>query len=149
MSVVLNKDGLEGYTLKATYDLGYTEMYHYEFEEFNFPTIMDDYTADSYNLFHKNCRFFSLELLNILKPSDAVIGRRVLTELNKMSLTIERYVSPIKMIFNPIGRLYVTYSILSLLRAYYCVITHINSTSKDYFLSVLFIVLAINWVTRR
>ena len=149
VSVVLNKDGLEGYTLKATYDLGFSEMYDYEFEEFNFPAIMDDYTAESYNLFHRNCRFFSLEILNILKPSNQTSGTRVLQELNKMSLTIERYVRPLQLIFNPFGRLYITYVMLSLLHAYYYVINNFHSKSKDYLLIVLFIVLTIHWVSRR
>ena len=51
VSVVTNKDGLEGYDLCATYNLGYADIFEYEFQEFCFPQLETDYTAENYNLY--------------------------------------------------------------------------------------------------
>ena len=84
-SVVLNKDGLEGYTLIATYELGYADIYEYEFDEFYVPDIIQEFTAEEYHLFENNCRHYALHLINILKPAKSDIRIKVLQDLNNMS----------------------------------------------------------------
>ena len=88
VSVVTNKDGLEGYDLCATYNLGYADIFEYEFQEFCFPQLETDYTAKNYDLYKHNCRYFSLDVIHLLRPSRAEIGVKVLEELNNMSSII-------------------------------------------------------------
>ena len=138
ISTVQNKDGLDGYTLVATYDLGYADIYEYEFEEFYAPDIMMEYTADDYQLFHRNCRFFSLEILNILKPSDAEIGRRVLQDLNRMSTNLSRVVQPVRSFNNTVFK--IISAVLLITSVYYGKILPMSGNCKDYTIIVLLIV---------
>ena len=89
-SVVLNKDELEGYTLISTFDLGWSDLFEYEFEYFT-KYLNEDFTSEKYHLFQNNCRHYSFNLLKILKPSKGYIGVKILQELNGMSELIGKY----------------------------------------------------------
>ena len=91
VSDVTNKDGLEGYELCATFNLGYADIFEYEFQEFYFPRLEKEYTDENYNLYTHNCRFFALNVINLLQPSKAEVGIQVLEDLNNMSIELGKY----------------------------------------------------------
>ena len=91
VSDIKNKDGLEGYELCATFNLGYADIFEYEFQEFCFPKLEQEYTDENYNLYTHNCRFFALDVINLLKPSKAEVGIQVLEDLNNMSTILGEY----------------------------------------------------------
>ena len=88
-SVVLNKDGLDGYTLISTFELGYTDLLEYEFDLFT-RYMREDFNSEDYHFFRNNCRHYAFELVKILKPSRMVIGLKILRNLNNMSELIGR-----------------------------------------------------------
>ena len=90
-SVVLNKDGLEGYTLVSTYDLGYSDLFEYEFELYT-KYLNEDFTPEKYHIFQNNCRHYAFNLLKILKPSRGYIGVKILQNLNNMGEIIGMYI---------------------------------------------------------
>ena len=83
-SVVLNKDGLEGYTLISTFELGWSDLFEYEFEYFT-KYLNEDFTSEKYHLFRNNCRHYAFNLLKVLKPTKGIIGVKILQDLNNMS----------------------------------------------------------------
>ena len=85
ISMIQNKDGWDGYKLVGTFDLGFADIYEFEFDEYYAPELDDDFTSEKYHLFFHNCRHNALKLLRILKPSQALIGIKVLENLNSMS----------------------------------------------------------------
>ena len=90
-SVVLNKDGLEGYTLVSTFQLGYTDLWEYEFDFFT-KYMREDFTSGNYHLFRNNCRHYALNLLKILKPTRGFIGIKILQNLNDMSELLGKFI---------------------------------------------------------
>ena len=84
-SIIQNKDGWDGYTLVGTFNLGFADIYEFEFDEYYAPELEEDFTPEKYHLFSHNCRHYALELLKILKPSQAQNGIKVLENLNSMS----------------------------------------------------------------
>ena len=83
-SVVLNKDGLEGYTLISTFELGWSDLFEYEFEYFT-RYLNEDFTSEKYHLFRNNCRHYAFNILKVLKPTKGYIGVKILKDLNDMS----------------------------------------------------------------
>ena len=79
-SVVLNKDGLEGYVLVATFELGFTDLWEYEFEYFT-KYMKEDYRTENYHLFRHNCRHYAFDLLKVLKPTRGFIGVQILQRI--------------------------------------------------------------------
>ena len=96
-SVVLNKDGLEGYVLVATFELGFTDLWEYEFDFFT-KYMKEDYRAENYHLFRHNCRHYALGLLKVLKPTRGFIGVQILQNLNDMSELLGKYIRGILLI---------------------------------------------------
>ena len=88
ISDILNKDGLEDYELCATFNLGYADIFEYEFQEYCFPKLEKEYTAETYGLYSHNCRFFALDVIKLLQPTKAEVGIQVLEELNNMSVKL-------------------------------------------------------------
>ena len=86
-----NKDGLDDYKLCATFDLGYADIFEYEFQEYCFPKLEKAYTAENYGLFKHNCRFFALDVIKLLQPTKSVVGIQVLEDLNQMSAYLGKY----------------------------------------------------------
>ena len=87
-SEVKNKDGQDGYELVKSYNLGFSGMPKEIFASRYLPALRAAYTIDEYNLFYKNCRHFSLEMIKILRPSRREMGLRTLSKLNDMSRKI-------------------------------------------------------------
>ena len=83
-SLVLNKDGLDGYTLVSTFQLGYSDLFEYEFDFF-IKYLNEDFTPEKYHLFRNNCRHYAFNLIRILKPTRGYIGVKILQDLNDMS----------------------------------------------------------------
>lgn len=96
-SVVLNKDGLEGYVLVATFELGFTDLWEYEFDFF-MRYMKEDYRAENYHLFRHNCRHYALDVLKVLKPTRGFIGVQILQSLNDMSELLGKYIRGILLI---------------------------------------------------
>ena len=90
-SVVLNKDGLEGYTLIETIELGWSDLFEYEYDFFT-RYMKEDFTSENYHIFQNNCRHYALNLLKILKPTKGYIGVKILQDLNDMSELIGKYI---------------------------------------------------------
>jgi len=59
-----------GYTLQQKISAGYTSKSHNEFERY-LSSIANDYRAQDYQLFSRNCREYSQKLLNFLDPDNA------------------------------------------------------------------------------
>ena len=74
-SPVLNKDGLDGYKLISTFQLGYSDLFEYEFDFF-IKYLNEDFTSEKYHLFRNNCRHYAFNLIQILKPTRGYIGLR-------------------------------------------------------------------------
>ena len=90
-SVVLNKDGLEGYTLISTFELGWSDLFEYEFEYFT-KYLNEDFTAEKYHIFRNNCRHYAFNLLKVLKPTKGYIGVKILQDLNDMSELLGKFI---------------------------------------------------------
>ena len=90
-SVVLNKDGLEGYTLISTIELGWSDLFEYEFEYFT-KYLNEDFTSEKYHLFRNNCRHYAFNLLKVLKPTKGYIGAKILQDLNDMSELLGKFI---------------------------------------------------------
>ena len=86
----INKDGMEDYELCATFDLGYADIFEYEFQEYCFPKLENEYTEQNYGLFSHNCRFFALDVIKLLQPTKADVGIQVLEDLNNMSQALKK-----------------------------------------------------------
>ena len=91
VSDTTNKDGLEDYELRATFNLGYADMFEYEFQEYCFPKLEKKYKAENYGLYSRNCRFFALDVIKLLQPTKSEVGIQVLEDLNNMSLVLGRF----------------------------------------------------------
>ena len=82
-----NLDGYEGYRLIKSIPLGRTRKTTREIR--NIVLDMEqEYTPNSYDLFFKNCRHFSLDLIDKLQPSHSEEGRMVLGNLINFSENI-------------------------------------------------------------
>ena len=85
ISMVTNKDGLEGYKLVKRITLGFSGLSENMFMERFFPDLVEGFTIDKYRLFTNNCRHFSLQMIHILRPSRPETGLSTLSGLNTMS----------------------------------------------------------------
>ena len=85
ISMVTNKDGLEGYKLVKRIRLGFSGLSENMFMERFFPDLVEGFTIDKYRLFTNNCRHFSLQMIHILRPSRPETGLSTLSGLNTMS----------------------------------------------------------------
>ena len=84
ISMIMNKDGLDGYTLISTFELGWSDLFEYEFEYFT-KYLNEDFTPEKYHIFRNNCRHYAFNLLKVLKPTKGYIGVKILQDLNDMS----------------------------------------------------------------
>ena len=87
-SEIMNKHNHDGYELVKSYSLGFSGMPKEIFASRYLPALREGYTIDEYDLFHKNCRHFSLQMIKILRPSRREKGLRTLSKLNDMSRKI-------------------------------------------------------------
>ena len=145
VSVVTNKDGLEGYELCATYNLGYADIFEYEFQEFCYPQLESDYTAENYRLYTHNCRYFSLDVIHLLRPSKAEIGIKVLEDLNKMSSVLGDHLE----IRSARKLTFLTSIVLFTLNHCYGTFVPIPMIMKDIIITTLFIIISFVTFCRR
>ena len=90
VSDLLNKDGVQGYTLVESIPLGFSALSRVQFNEDYLPGVIQSYTVDAYSLIDKNCRHFSLDLIKILGPTREERGLYILSQLNFMTYIIGR-----------------------------------------------------------
>ena len=87
-----NLNGHDGYRLIRSIPLGRTRKNLREIR--NIVLEMErDYTANSYDLFFKNCRHFSLDLIDKLQPSHTEEGRIILGNLINFSENLGNYIN--------------------------------------------------------
>ena len=87
-----NLNGHDGYRLIRSTPLGRTRKNIREIR--NIVLDMEqDYTANSYDLFFKNCRHFSLDLIDKLQPSHTEEGRIILGNLINFSENLGNYIN--------------------------------------------------------
>ena len=79
-----NMDGQHGYKLIRSIPLGRTRKTQREIAEILL-RLDNEWPAESYDLFNKNCRHFSLTLLNEMECDSSVEGRRILAGLIEFS----------------------------------------------------------------
>ena len=142
-SEVKNKDGQDGYELVKSYNLGISGMPREIFASRYLPALREAYTIDEYNLFYKNCRHFSLEMIKILRPSRREMGFRTLGKLNEMSRKIGQLTEVIiRNIFNLIADPKRTISgiVFAIMCYHQGKIFNINSFHKDVLLGSLFVI---------
>ena len=90
VSNMTNLDGQDGYKLLMSISLGRTNKSRIEIRDLVLG-MDDQWQADAYNIFSKNCRHYSLTLIDAIRPNDADEGRRVLGNLIALSEGIGYY----------------------------------------------------------
>ena len=150
-SIVQNKDGLEGYTLVSTYNLGHTKLFEYEFEEFYVPEIIRKFAADAYDLYDFNCRVFALYLIHVLRPTRADIGIQILEDLNNMSAQLGNIVHNVYNTVNYFENMQVRVLLISaVILLPLITICHylIPSEIKEYVMFIMICIIMIQWLNR-
>ena len=87
-----NLHGVDGYRLIRSIPLGRSRKSIREIREIVL-NLEQEFTADTYDLFFKNCRHFSRELIDKLQPSHSEEGRMILGNLITFSENIGNYVN--------------------------------------------------------
>ena len=80
-------DGQYGYKLITSIPLGNTEKTQRELREI-MRRLDNEWPTEDYHLFYRNCRHFSLTLINELECDSSAEGKRILAGLIKFSETI-------------------------------------------------------------
>ena len=87
-----NLHGVDGYRLIRSIPLGRSRKTIREIREIVLD-LEQEYTPDAYDLFFKNCRHFSRDLIDKLQPSHSEEGRMILGNLITFSENIGNYVN--------------------------------------------------------
>ena len=151
-SEVKNKDGQDGYELVKSYNLGFSGMPKEIFASRYLPALREAYTIDEYNLFYKNCRHFSLEMVKILRPSRREMGLRTLSKLNDMSQKIGQLTEVIiRNIFNLVAdpKRLISGILFTLMCYNQGKIFNISVLNKDFLLIFLFIIVFCFFLVRK
>ena len=151
-SEIMNKHNYDGYELVKSYSLGFSGMPKEIFASRYLPALREAYTIDEYDLFNKNCRHFSLEMIKILRPSRRERGLRTLSKLNDMSQKIGQFCEVvIRNIFNIVAdpKRVISAIFFAIMCYNQGKIFNISVLHKDFLSMVLFLVTLLLFLMRK